>query len=229
MMKLDARLAAVAAFVPKGSRVADVGTDHGYLAAALVREGRVPFVIASDLPEGPCEAARRTVREAGLSDRIEVRRGDGLTVLAPGEVDTVCLAGMGGVLMTQLLAAAPAVVQTLSALVLQPMTGEEELRRDLYAHAWHVVDETLVVADDRLYTVILARPGERPMPDDVTLAVGPVLRDRRDELLRHHIESQLFLVRRAAAGMERSARAKASAKYRAVQQRIAALEEMLVW
>ena len=67
------------------------------------------------------------------------------------------------------------------------------------------------------------------MPDDVTLAVGPVLRNRRDELLRHHIESQLFLVRRAAAGMERSARAKASAKYRAVQQRIAALEEMLVW
>ena len=64
-MKLDARLAAVAAFVPQGSRVADIGTDHGYLAAALVEEGRAPFVIASDLPAGPCEAARRTVREEG--------------------------------------------------------------------------------------------------------------------------------------------------------------------
>lgn len=228
-MKLDARLAAVAAFVPQGSRVADIGTDHGYLAAVLVEEGRAPFVIASDLPAGPCEAARRTVREEGLADKIEVRQGDGLTVLRPGEVDTVCIAGMGGVLMTEILAASPEVWKSLAALVLQPMTGEEELRRYLYAHAWHVADETLVVADDRLYTVIRAERGRRKMPDDVALAVGPVLLTRKDELLRHHIESQLFLARRAAAGMEKSARAKKSAKYRAVKQRIEALEEQLKW
>ena len=228
-MKLDARLAAVAAFVPQGSRVADIGTDHGYLAAALVEEGRAPFVIASDLPAGPCEAARRTVREEGLTGKIEVRQGDGLTVLQPGEVDTVCIAGMGGVLMTEILAAAPEVWRSLTALVLQPMTGEEELRRYLYAHAWHVADEKLVVADDRLYTVIRAARGRRKMPDDVTLAIGPVLLTRRDEYLRQHIESQLFLARRAAAGMEKSEHAKKSAKYQAVCQRIMELEEKLVW
>ena len=228
-MKLDARLAAVAAFVPQGSRVADIGTDHGYLAVALVEEGRAPFVIASDLPVGPCEAARRTVRAEGLEDRIEVRQGDGLTVLQPGEVDTVCIAGMGGVLMTEILAAAPEVWKSLTALVLQPMTGEEELRRYLYAHAWHVADETLVVADDRLYTVIRAARGHRKMPDDVTLAIGPVLLTRKDERLRQHIESQLFLARRAAAGMEKSERAKKSVKYQAVSQRIKELEEKLVW
>lgn len=228
-MKLDARLAAVAAFVPQGSRVADIGTDHGYLAAALVEEGRAPFVIASDLPVGPCEAARRTVRAEGLEDRIEVRQGDGLTVLQPGEVDTVCIAGMGGALMTEILAAAPEVWKSLTTLVLQPMTGEEELRRYLYAHAWHVADETLVVADDRLYTVIRAARGHRKMPDDVTLAIGPVLLTRKDERLRQHIESQLFLARRAAAGMEKSERAKKSVKYQAVSQRIKELEEKLVW
>lgn len=228
-MKLDARLAAVAAFVPQGSRVADIGTDHGYLAAALVEAGRAPFVIASDLPVGPCEAARRTVRAEGLEDRIEVRQGDGLTVLQPGEVDTVCIAGMGGVLMTEIFAAAPEVWKSLTTLVLQPMTGEEELRRYLYAHAWHVADETLVVADDRLYTVIRAARGHRKMPDDVTLAIGPVLLTRKDERLRQHIESQLFLARRAAAGMEKSERAKKSVKYQAVSQRIKELEEKLVW
>ena len=49
--------------MPEGGAVADIGTDHGYLAAALIEEGRAEHVIASDLNLGPCEAARRTVRD----------------------------------------------------------------------------------------------------------------------------------------------------------------------
>ena len=75
-MKLDARLQAVLDFVPEGGAVADIGTDHGYLAAALIEEGRAEHVIASDLNLGPCEAARRTVREQNLKEQIEVRQGD---------------------------------------------------------------------------------------------------------------------------------------------------------
>ena len=112
-MKLDARLQAVLDFVPEGGAVADIGTDHGYLAAALIEEGRAEHVIASDLNLGPCEAARRTVREQNLKEQIEVRQGDGLTVLAPGEVQTACIAGMGGALMADILEAAPLVVRKL--------------------------------------------------------------------------------------------------------------------
>lgn len=228
-MKLDARLEAVRAFVPAGATVADIGTDHGYLAAALVEAGQAERVIASDLNLGPCEAARRTVREANLQESIEIRQGDGLTVLAPGEVQTACLAGMGGALMVRILAAAPAVVKKLKTLVLQPMNGAYELRRYLYEHSWHVADETLVVADDRIYTVILAEKGKRKMPDALTLEIGPVLWAKKPELLRHHIESLLFAARRAAAGMEKSERAKKSVKYKEAQRRIQELEERLVW
>ncbi|WP_294159061.1 class I SAM-dependent methyltransferase [uncultured Selenomonas sp.] len=228
-MKLDARLEAVRAFVPAGGTVADIGTDHGYLAAALVQSGQAERVIASDLNLGPCEAARRTVREANLRESIEVRQGDGLTVLAPGEAQTVCIAGMGGALMTDILAAAPLVMKKLQTLVLQPMNGAYELRHYLYTHSWHVADEALVVADDRIYTVIRAEKGRRKMPDALTLEIGPVLWERKPELLRHHIESLLFGARRAVAGMEKSERAKKSAKYKEAQKRIKALEERLVW
>ena len=230
-MKLDARLQAVLDFVPEGGAVADIGTDHGYLAAALIEEGRAEHVIASDLNLGPCEAARRTVREQNLREQIEVRQGDGLTVLAPGEAQTACIAGMGGVLMTEILEDAPLVVKKLKALVLQPMNGEYELRHYLYQHSWHVADETLVVADDRIYTVIRAEKGRRKMPDPLTLEIGPVLWEKKPEpeLLRHHIESLLFATRRAAAGMEKSERAKKSAKYKKMRERIKALEERLVW
>ncbi len=228
-MKLDARLEAVRAFVPAGGVVADIGTDHGYLAVALVQSGQAERVIASDLNLGPCEAARRTVREERLNGAVEVRQGDGLTVLVPGEVQTACIAGMGGALMVSILAAAPLVVKKLDALVLQPMNGAYELRHYLYKHGWHVADETLVVADDRIYTVLRAEKGRCKMPDALTLEIGPVLWERKPELLRHHIESLLFQARRAAAGMEKSERAKQSAKYKDIQKRIKALEERLIW
>ena len=129
-MQLDARLRAVADFVPKGSRVADVGTDHGHLAIALVQEGVAPFAIASDKNEGPLEAARRAVYEAGLAERISLRLSDGLAKVAAGEVDAAILAGMGGALMAAILSASPAVVERLSTLVLQPQgAAAVEFRR----------------------------------------------------------------------------------------------------
>ena len=84
-MHLDDRLQALADFVSEGSRVADIGTDHGYLSIALVQAGKADFVVASDKNAGPFEAATRAVREAGLMDTISVRLGDGLATLQRGK------------------------------------------------------------------------------------------------------------------------------------------------
>ena len=91
-MQIDDRLQALAELVPEGCRAADIGTDHGYLAITLLREGRASFVVASDKNQGPYEAAKRTVRENAVpAEAISVRLGDGLQVLEPGEVDTACI------------------------------------------------------------------------------------------------------------------------------------------
>lgn len=228
-MKLDDRLQALADFVPAGSLVADIGTDHGYLAMALVQSGKVEHVIASDKNTGPLEAAGRTVREAGLTGQVTLREGDGLAVLKPGEVDTVCIAGMGGILMTEILESRPEVVKSLKRLVLQPMNGAAELRRWLYRHYWHIADETLAVDDGRIYEVICAEKGREKMPEALMLLIGPKLWEKKPELLRHHIEQLLFQSRSIAAGMEKSSRASRTKKYRDVQEQIKSLEERLTW
>ena len=149
-MRLDGRLAAVAALVPRGARAADVGTDHAYLAIALLNEQDVETVIATDKNEGPCAAARRTISASGFTNRVQVRLGDGLAPLSPGEVDTVCIAGMGGGLIASILAEGAEVLTEVSRLVLQPMNDAAALRQWLYDNGWHIVEESLATADGRL-------------------------------------------------------------------------------
>ena len=212
-MNLGDRLQAVADFVPQGSRVADIGTDHGYLAVELVKSGKAKFVVASDKNTGPYEAAVRTVRENGLADNvISVRLGDGLKRLKPGEVDTVCIAGMGGALMVEILEGSPDVVETLDTLILQPQSAAPELRRWIYRKHWHIEDESLALDDGRIYEIIMAKRGRRKMPEQLMLEIGPVLWQKKPPLLRHHIEALLFQERRVAAGMEKSDAAKKSTK-----------------
>lgn len=229
-MKLGDRLQALADFVPQGSRVADIGTDHGYLAVELVKSGKAKFVVASDKNAGPYEAAVRTVRENGLTDeRISVRLGDGLKSLKSGEVDTVCIAGMGGTLMVEILEGSPEVVEKLETLVLQPQSAAADLRRWLYRKRWYIEDESLSLDDSRIYEIIKAKRGRRKMPEPLLLEIGPVLWQKKPPLLRHHIEALLFQERRVAAGMEKSEAAKKSKKYQAVIRHIKELGEHLSW
>ena len=44
-MILDDRLEAVAGFVPAGCKVADIGTDHGYLAMELYKRDREELLL----------------------------------------------------------------------------------------------------------------------------------------------------------------------------------------
>ena len=85
VLHLDARLRAAARLVRPGHKAADIGCDHGKLSAALVCGGRCPFVIAADLRPGPLSVARANIQAAGCADRVELRLGDGLEVLRPGE------------------------------------------------------------------------------------------------------------------------------------------------
>ena len=217
-MQLDNRLRAVADFVAPGSRVADIGTDHAYLPVYLVEAGKADFVVAGDKNMGPCEAASRTVREHGMGDRISVRQGDGLAILKEGEVDTVCIAGMGGTLMCEILGAYPEQLKEMGMLVLQPMNDVPDIE-----------DESLALSDGRIYEIIMAKRGRRKMPSPLMLSIGPVLWEKKTDLLRHHIEALLFQTRRIAAGMEKSDRAKKSKKYRETIENIKALEERLRW
>ena len=169
------RLAAVAAMVRGGARVADIGTDHALLPVFLVEGGRCPAAIASDIGEGPAASARHTVTQAGLEAVIPVRVGDGLVPILPDEVDDIVIAGMGGETIAGILQAAPWVKSQRYHLVLQPMSKPERLRRFLAENGFLIQKEDIIAEGKRLYTVMsVTFTGEEQTPTLAACLMGQV-------------------------------------------------------
>ena len=210
-MGCHARLTVAATLVRDGVRVVDVGTDHAYLPVQLVREGKCPSAIACDLRQGPLSNARRHVGEAGLSDRIELRLGNGLAPVEPEEAEDICLCGMGGELIAEILDAARWVQDPGKRLVLQPMTGADDLRRYLAENGFSVDREELVRDAGRLYTLMsVTWTGETKPHAEADWWAGTVTADQPlgEEYLRRQlarVEKQMTSLAHAADPDRRAA------------------------
>lgn len=225
---LGTRLSLIASFVPRGARVADIGTDHALLPIHLLQSGTSPRVIAVEKAAGPLRAARQAVAEAGLEAVCDVRAGDGFGPIAPGEVDTAVIAGMGGQTIAGVLDAAPAgVLNGVSRLILQPMNRAAAVRAWLYGHGWHVVDEGLVEESGRLYELIVAERGAADMPDEVLLEVGPVLWEKKHPLLRRHLAGLAENYAKMLEGIKRSRTIEAQAARVRISVKLERLKEMI--
>lgn len=152
---LSPRLQCLANMVPKGKVVADIGTDHAYLPCFLIKRGIAERAIAADLHPGPLEAARRHVAAADLTDKIEVRGGNGLETLMMGEASVVIIAGMGAGTIQGILDRGKEVLSTVSHLLLQPLEGAAGLRQFLGESGWVLVEEELVAEGTRIYECLL--------------------------------------------------------------------------
>lgn len=182
MIKLTPRLRAIADRVPVGTKVADVGTDHAYIPAWLVAQGICPSAWAADIQKGPLENARETLKREELTERIALRLGPGLAPLRGEMPESIILAGMGGILISEILEADIAMARQAQKLILQPMSGFTELRRWLVTHGFRITEEGLVEEGRRLYEIICARSGESQEPDEFRDLVGYCLPESGDPL-----------------------------------------------
>ncbi len=197
-LRLSPRLRAIAGMVPRCGCLADIGTDHGYIPAALLLEGRIETAIATDIREGPLHSAMRTAGELDLEGRIDFRLGDGLQALAPKEVGCAVIAGMGGEVIISILAAAPWAKEGLF-LLLQPMSRAELLRRWLPENGYTVHNERLVEDRGRLYPILAVSGGSMPPASDAQ-AWGGFLLDG-DPLWGRYLAERIRRMEKAAGGL----------------------------
>ena len=134
---LSSRLLACCGFVPKGSRLADIGCDHGYLSIHLLQQGIASFAYASDVNQGPLQSALHNAHKYAVQDRMAFYLSDGVRNV-PRDFDVMVCAGMGADTMISILEAAPWLQSERYTLILQCQSKTPMLRQYLSEHGWHI-------------------------------------------------------------------------------------------
>ena len=244
-MKLTDRLLKIASLVDNGKRIADIGTDHGYIPVYLLNQNKIQYAILGDVNKGPLENARKEVTRNKLQDKVDLRLGSGIEVLKENEVDeiiiagfskrdntpeaTLSIAGMGGMLINSLLKANEKVAHTTEKLILQPMQAPEELRMFLYQNGYKILDEHLVREEHRLYEIIVCKyEGLEPQEiDPIYYEIGLKLIQNNDPLLNDFIENKIRINQNVLKKLEGKEGQGIEDKRAALNKKIDALNDLL--
>ena len=179
---LTPRLQEIADAVAPCRCVADIGTDHAYLPAHLCAKGVCASAIASDIRAMPLESAKETIVRYHLGDRIKNRLGGGASTLLPGEADAIVIAGMGGLMIAQILKDDAAVFQKAAQILVQPMSSVYELRTLLWEYHYRIAREWLSREGEKLYHIMAIAPGrEEEKPSEWELFMGRSLLKERPQ------------------------------------------------
>lgn len=205
---LTERLRTIADMVDSGSRLADIGTDHGFVPIYLLTLGKIRYAVASDVHMGPLDKARENTLKYGVGEKMRLCRADGMDGLREDEADTAVIAGMGGELICRILNRVPQSIQTL---ILQPMTDLEEVRKKVHRMGFTLTEEKIAREDNKFYIIMKARRGACPFWTEEDYLISPLL--MRDEQLGAYLDLKLSQVSHALEQLADSDRAEVVAHF----------------
>ena len=156
LFSLDNRLMTCAGFVRKGTKLADIGTDHAYLPIWLAKKKLIASGIAADIRPLPLKSGKENIEKYNCSDIITTRLSDGLDEIGEREADDIVIAGMGGEVIAEILGRTPWIRNPGKRLILQPMTKEFVLREFLCSSGFEILKEKACTHGGKNYTVIHA-------------------------------------------------------------------------
>ena len=193
-IKLSKRLKAVADYVDNGSRLADIGSDHAYLPTYLVQKNEVEFAVAGEVVKGPFEIAKNHVAQANLKENIQVRLANGLAAIENvDKIDTIVIAGMGGILISEILEAGKGKLSSVKRLILQANNHGDTLRQWLIEHQFVIKAEQILLEAGKFYEIIVAEPttNENPVLSANDLLFGPFLSKEKSVIFQQKWQKEL--------------------------------------
>lgn len=192
-MEISNRLKAICDLCLPGQVVADIGCDHGYVSITLTNSGKFEKALAMDINEGPLRLAGQNIALYGDKARIETRLSSGFDKLEKGEADTVIIAGMGGMLVRDILDAGRDKLESVKQLVLGAQSDIDTVRRYITAAGFRIDDEEMLEEDGKYYQLIRAVNTGSDIEgqlSDIEALYGPVLISKKHAVLREYLTKQ---------------------------------------
>ena len=175
--------------VPENAYLADVGSDHALLPISLVEKGKIEWAEAIENKMGPFLRMQDSINKAGLSNHISSMLADGIAKLNDG-VDTVVIAGIGGMLACDILESHPENLGQIKTIILDPHRDLITVRQRISSLGYHIVDEELVYEDKIYYSILKFEKGDAPVMDSYDLTFGPIIRQKKGKVYAQYLLEQ---------------------------------------
>lgn len=225
---LSMRLERVAANVPAGARLADIGSDHAYLPVALMRRGAITAAVAGEVATTPFHAAQRTVRDNGLEQQVTVRLANGLAAIEPHDgITAISLCGMGGETIRDILESGKAHLSGLERLILQPNGGEQPLRQWLMDNGYSILSEELLQENRFYYEIIVAERAGPVRYSAEELYFGPLQMQARSLIFLAKWQRMLRQKHKTLASFEQARQAVPPEKLQEITQQASWITALL--
>ena len=218
---LTPRLHMIADLTLSCDTMADIGTDHAYLPVYLCMNGICKRAVASDIRKGPLERAKTTISKYSMEGSVAVRLGSGAETLTPGEADCIIIAGMGGLMIAEILKASPSIFSSATQILIQPMTAADDLRKFLLENGYEITGEYLAKENKKLYNIISVRTSnksQRYTPLEIYL--GKKLMETTPDHFDEYFQNRRQKLKRTISGLK-------LASDSSLKQKLADLQEIL--
>ncbi|HHU21221.1 MAG TPA: SAM-dependent methyltransferase [Acholeplasma sp.] len=148
------RIEKLASLIKDSKKIADIGTDHGYLIIEALLEGKTLKAQAIDNKKMPLLRAKENIVSFGLEKKVSFSLSSGLDDLDE-DVDHIVMSGLGGSLIISLLEEHLDKI-TNQTLILQANRNCAELRSFLSENSFKIEYEK-VIFDDKYYEIIVTK------------------------------------------------------------------------
>ena len=148
---LNKRLETLSAFINDNEIILDIGCDHGLLGIYLTVNRKNIKVISSDINTKPLEKAKENIHKYGLDNKIEVRLGDGLSVMTR-DITTIVISGMGALNIINILKDIRN-YPNVNKLVLSPNNDFNLLRKEICKLGFKIKNERIVLENGKYYLI----------------------------------------------------------------------------
>lgn len=157
VLKIGNRLGMIVDLCDSAKRIADIGSDHGYVTCELILQNKANMVVSTDISSASLQKAIALAEKLNISEYISFRESDGFqNITKYDKITQAVIAGMGGKEIIKILENKP---KNLYNFVLQPQSDVLELRTYLSEHGYKIIVDILVFEKGKYYNIIKVKRG----------------------------------------------------------------------